>query len=188
MNYVHIEVVKLMPKIIENLRENLLAEGKRMLIEKSYSELNIREVAKSCDVGTGTFYNYFSNKNEFVIEIFLSDWTKKLDAIDNVTYADMPLKNKLKKIYDVLDEFLASYRIVFFEMTMVKGMDSRRYDCTDSLNERLIAIIKHHMDKGELECPIPCEKFARMLVLNILLILKDKSVTFDELYKLFFNE
>ncbi len=48
-----------MPKIIENLRERLLAEAKRQVMESGYANTTVRSIAKACGVGTGTVYNYF---------------------------------------------------------------------------------------------------------------------------------
>ena len=35
-----------MPKILKNIREKLLIEGRKILLEKNYEELNIRDVCK----------------------------------------------------------------------------------------------------------------------------------------------
>ena len=52
-----------MPKIIENIREKLLEEAKRQVMEQGYSAMTIRSVASACGVGVGTVYNYFSSKD-----------------------------------------------------------------------------------------------------------------------------
>ena len=51
-----------MPKIIENVREQLLGEAKRQIAKKGYGKTTIRSVASACGFGVGTVYNYFKSK------------------------------------------------------------------------------------------------------------------------------
>ena len=45
-----------MPKIIENVREQLIGEAKRQIAENGYAQTTIRSVAKACGLGVGTVY------------------------------------------------------------------------------------------------------------------------------------
>ena len=71
-----------MPKIIENIREKLLEEAKRQVMEQGYSAMTIRSVASACGVGVGTVYNYFSSKDMLVASFMLEDWMKCLAVIE----------------------------------------------------------------------------------------------------------
>ena len=51
-----------MPKIIENVREELLAETKRQIGDRGYAKTTIRSVADACGIGVGTVYNHFPTK------------------------------------------------------------------------------------------------------------------------------
>ena len=42
-----------MPKIIENIREQLLQEVKRQIAENGYGKTTIRSVAGACGLGVG---------------------------------------------------------------------------------------------------------------------------------------
>ena len=59
-----------MPKIIENLRDQLLQEARKQIAERGYTGTTIRSVAGACGVGVGTVYNYFSSK-EMLIASFM---------------------------------------------------------------------------------------------------------------------
>ena len=71
-----------MPKIIENIREKLLAEAKRQVSESGYSAMTIRSVATACGVGTGTVYNYFPSKDMLVASFMLEDWMLCMQVIE----------------------------------------------------------------------------------------------------------
>ena len=61
-----------MPKIIENIKEQIIEEAKRQLFENGYAKTTIRSVAKACGIGVGTIYNYFPSK-EMLISAFMLD-------------------------------------------------------------------------------------------------------------------
>lgn len=67
-----------MPKIIPNLRETILTEGKKILLEKGYAAFTVRDVAAASGIGIGTVYNYFESKEYLSALIMLGDWKKTL--------------------------------------------------------------------------------------------------------------
>ena len=73
-----------MPKIIENLREELLAEAKRQIAERGYKNTTIRSVAAECGIAVGTVYNYFPSKEMLVAAFMYEDWQAQLDAMEDV--------------------------------------------------------------------------------------------------------
>lgn len=103
---------------IDDARERLLSEGKSMLVEYGFDQLNIRKLAKSCDIAIGTFYNNFSSKEEFTVEILRVDWERILYSIDEAAAMQKPFKRKLERIYSSVNEFFHNYKNVFIEMLM----------------------------------------------------------------------
>ena len=70
-----------MPRIIENLKDRLIAETQKQIEENGYGALTIRSVAKACGVGIGTVYNYFQSKEELIAKHLLDDWKQCIAAI-----------------------------------------------------------------------------------------------------------
>ena len=102
-----------MPKIIKGLRERLLEEAERQLVEGGYSSMTIRAVAKKCQVAVGTVYNYFSGKEEFVAYALLVRWKKAMDNITEVANTCRAPKDLVRSIYDQLCAFMDQYRVLF---------------------------------------------------------------------------
>lgn len=74
-----------MPKIIENLQERLIKETQKQIKELGYSAVTIRSVAKSCEVGIGTVYNYFPSKESMIASYLLDDWKNCILQIEEIS-------------------------------------------------------------------------------------------------------
>lgn len=102
-----------MPKIIENIRERLLAEAKRQVSESGYSAMTIRSVATACGVGTGTVYNYFPSKDMLVASFMLEDWMECIQAISGGTAHATDVKEALYCMYQELLKYKEKYTNLF---------------------------------------------------------------------------
>ena len=99
-----------MPKIIDDLRESLLREARRMLLQDGGRALTIRNVAGACHVAVGTVYNYFRSKDELMAVVMLEDWQESLQCMRNGAEAASDAMAGLRCMYDSLIAFEALYR------------------------------------------------------------------------------
>ncbi len=107
-----------MPKIIENLRENLLAETRRELLESGYENLNIRTIAKNCHAAAGTVYNYFPSKDILVASVMLEDWMQGMSAAKVDIQASTTLADGVQALYREMLAFTDRYRAMFRQNAM----------------------------------------------------------------------
>ena len=99
-----------MPKIIENLRERIIAAARAVLADNGYGALSMRALARACDVAPGTIYNYFRNKDEIVATLALADWRDTLDRMNATAKGASDLEQGLSSLCDELNTFTAAYR------------------------------------------------------------------------------
>ncbi len=124
-----------MPKIIENVREQLLLEAKRQIAERGYTGTTVRSVASACHVGVGTVYNYFSSKDMLIATFLMEDWQAQLDRIAALPKEEpRPL---LRGIYDALCGFAGENRGLFSDEAAARagagGFGSRHKMLRDQL-------------------------------------------------------
>ncbi len=100
-----------MPKIIENLREQIVEEAKKQLMEVGYGKTTIRSVASACGIGVGTVYNYFKSKELMISAFMLDDWYKctiRMSELDPGNTDDF-----FRGVLSALRDFIDKYRFLF---------------------------------------------------------------------------
>ena len=102
-----------MPKIIENLKEQLLLEAKRQILEHGYAQTTIRKVANACGVGVGTVYNYFPSKDALIATYLLGDWQHCVTAIDSVSRESASPESVLRCMFDQLTSYAQRHQAIF---------------------------------------------------------------------------
>ena len=130
-----------MPKIIRNLRENLLKETRKMLLKNGYDAVTIRGIASTCGAATGTVYNYFPSKEALIAHAILGDW------LDHVTHAREKLaitsdvRKGLAIILECIGDFSRRYRATFRQsgITLAGSAYTERHDM---LCDQIIDLIR----------------------------------------------
>ena len=128
-----------MPKIIENLRAQLLTEARQQIASQGYAGTTIRSVARACGVGVGTVYNYFPSKEMLIAAFMYEDWQQHL-AVMAALPADRP-EALLRGIYDALSSYVECHRDLFSDSAAVKSMTLGFLPRHRMLREQLAAFI-----------------------------------------------
>lgn len=172
-----------MPKIISNLKEELMIKGKDILVNKGYNALNIRDLAKNCNIGIGTFYNYYQNKDEIVRAIIRTDWEKIVkETYIKIHNSNREFKEKLYIIYEGIYRFLSDYLDTFMVMVSSGGKKHKGDKILIPYENILKEVLELHKEKGDISYDLSGEKLAKLIINNIIYICRDRSISFDEFY------
>jgi AcrR family transcriptional regulator len=105
---------------MNNRKQHVLNKAHELFIEKGFQSTSIQEILDSSGISKGTFYNYFSGKNELLISIFKSVYSeigekrKQLMVGQDKTDSDVFIRqielliktNKQYKIISLFEEIL----------------------------------------------------------------------------------
>ncbi len=170
----------------EKKRNDIACACKDILLEYGIKNLTISQIAKTANIGKGTVYEYFKNKEEIVFEImttFIAEHEKKLSEI--VT-EDISTK---KKLFHFLylgfeDENsrkqLTLYR-EFVAISMTSGTDEMidfNIQCRKKFTDILWQILKDGIEKGELP-PETEELISAIIVFELGLIVEVHTAALD---------
>jgi len=75
-----------MPKIVDKQKRKreLALKSKELLLARNINDISIAEITKSIDIGKGTFYEYFANKEELyftLVDILIYEHNKTLQKM-----------------------------------------------------------------------------------------------------------
>lgn len=73
-----------MPKIIENLQNNILDEARRIIDEKGADALSMRNLANRLGIAPSTLYNYYESKEQLTGALLKRSWAEALAEIDEI--------------------------------------------------------------------------------------------------------
>ncbi|MEC9490333.1 MAG: TetR/AcrR family transcriptional regulator [Halanaerobiales bacterium] len=104
-----------MPKIIENLDEEIAKTALELFKNNPYQNVSMRKIASEVGIAVGTLYNYYPNKWELYIEVFEESWRKTYEILkNNCRELDKDyLLNYLEVIYQEMKSKKAIVRELF---------------------------------------------------------------------------
>ena len=163
-----------MPKIIKNIREQLLYEAKKQLTEVGYKNTTVRSVAGACGVAVGTVYNYFKSKDYLIASFILNDWRDCMESI-----SAQPKENRryyLEFIHLSLRKFSYQYSSLFNDEAAKQAFSLAFTERHLQLRSQLAALILPI-------CPMD-DAFLAEYVAEAILTWTMASKRFDDIYEL----
>lgn len=111
-----------MPKIIKNLDEKIFNVAWQLFTDRGYDNVDIKAIAKECDVAVGTLYNYYGNKRDLFLKVLEKSWNNTFD--------------KLKK--EVIKEEVNELKTIKFINVLYADINERKGLGTEILNQNKI--------------------------------------------------
>ena len=100
-----------MPKIIKNIREQLLAETRAQVERQGYGSTTIRSVANARGIAVGTVYNYFPSKDLMIASYMEEDWKQSLAKMK--ARCGESAEAFLRRVYNGLKRFMRQHKSLF---------------------------------------------------------------------------
>ena len=129
-----------MPKIIENVREQLLQEAKRQINERGYESTTMRSVAQECGIAVGTVYNYYKSKDMLIASYILRDWIECINGISSFPKEDR--RSYLEFIHISLKDFEKKHKMIFTDRSAAKVFSTAFFERHGQIREQLADLIE----------------------------------------------
>lgn len=125
-----------MPKIINDLKPQILKATREIIAQEGYEAINMRRVAKCTGIAVGTLYNYYKNKDLLLVSVFEESWQRTFEKLDTVLKecdAEMEIECFITTLYDEITKRKGIGRIILSQpeghawqamQTIIKRLDS----------------------------------------------------------------
>jgi len=167
-----------MPKIIENVRDQLLTEAKRQISENGYANTTIRSVASACNLGVGTVYNYFKSKDVLIASFMLDDWQKCLEGMKMESTVNTD--RFMKGIYTSLLVFTEKHSSLFRDNDAAKVFAASFNERHKLLREQLADVIQPICNQAN----HPDKRFLAEFISESLITWTMAGKSFDDIYSI----
>ena len=103
-----------MPKIIENLEEEIARTALELFKDRPYQSISMRKIASEVGIAVGTLYNYYPNKWKLYIEVFEESWRESYHVLQN-DFQQLE-ENYLLNYLEVIYEEMKSKKLIAREL------------------------------------------------------------------------
>ena len=131
-----------MPKIIPDLKKNIINKGRTILFEEGYDALSMRRMASECGIAVGTIYNYMRNKDDLVAHICMEDWFEVVRTINDRLKTASGFVEGVNMIYHGLIGFRDSYLRCWKEYSLAGGSNEIIARIHPNLREQVAGMIE----------------------------------------------
>lgn len=184
-----------MSRIIENPHQLILDTARKILFDKGYSELSMRNVAKECGIAIGTIYNYFPTKRDLVVDMMAVYWREYFIVLEKLIKDDSSFFPKLQNIFIELEACIKTFKEVWLKPELYHTPDyvEKGLVKEDIYMNRLIRKLEDFLVNESLKADSVIKlKFdsyetAKFILLNFITIIQMPSFSYQS-FELFLKE
>ena len=93
-------------------KEKLLASAHAIFTKKGYKETNISDITKSINVATGSFYKYYSSKEDIFLEVYKLENTRVRQLVMEHVDWQLPIESIIESLFFVTSKHLFGNKIM----------------------------------------------------------------------------
>jgi TetR/AcrR family fatty acid metabolism transcriptional regulator len=153
-------------------RQRIMQAAEKLFRARQFHELTLDDIAREADVGKGTLYLYFTDKNDLFFQTAVAGYDEMCELLRQNLVADAPFREDLLRACQTITSFFKARRPLF-RMFQTEG--DRVLGETASLRKRwqqrreklvaaLAAVIVHGVSTGEVRSDLPAEVLAQYLL------------------------
>lgn len=169
-------------------REKLFRNALKLFAERGFSATTIGAITEASDVGKGTFFNYFDNKESILLEFQETQMARIKAFVCDSIKSDEPLKPLIYKLAVIMTEEQQKCPVMFQSLiSAIFSNDAVQKRMAEGLNRgrlMLAELIFHRQQSGEVRYDIAAGEialsFQRMVFGTTLIWTLSPEITLEE--------
>jgi TetR/AcrR family transcriptional regulator, transcriptional repressor for nem operon len=160
-----------------SLREKILTEGFKIVLEQGYCGATVRDIVRAADAPQGSFTNHFESKEAFCLELLIRYFAMLQENITKTLRNDSlrPL-SRLRQWFDIQLGFLE--RAEFRNGCLIGNFSAEVGAHSETINKKLaemyadihesvVYCLKAAVKAGELPATVDCKDLAHFLYASL---------------------
>ena len=177
--------------------EDFLLAACRVMTQKGYAQLSMRDIAVEAGSHKSLLYHYFKNKDELFLELFRFLNQRYVNIIEEVAILPEPIPKKLKTGFQEFQKFVEAepkWILMIIDITVQAVQKSESKKEVISLYSRLMDLITRTFTEGRNNKEVE-KKFddqvisslilATLMGLGVFYVMDKKLVNFPKAYQYF---
>lgn len=145
-------------------REKIFRVALQLFAERGFSATTIEAITDAADVGKGTFFNYFENKESILLEYREMQMGRIKTFVSNSAKSDAPLETLIYKLAVIMTEEHQNNPKMFQSLiTAILSNNAVQKRTAEGLSRgrhMLAKLISHRQQSGEIRNDIEAEEIA----------------------------
>lgn len=134
-----------MPKIIKDLRARIIKTAIHIFNEEGFNAIDMRKIARECEIAVGTLYNYFPKKKELMYEVFNNLWKESMDELDRFIEASQSGESLLVNYITAFHGEMDKKKGIGKELFRLELIESKE----DKIDEESLFSHSNHQERYE---------------------------------------
>jgi len=153
-------------------RQRIMQAAEKLFRARQFHELTLDDIAREADVGKGTLYLYFTDKNDLFFQTAVAGYDEMCELLRQNLVADAPFREDLLRACQTITSFFKARRPLFRMIQTegdrvlgdTAGLRKRWQQRREKLVAALAVVIAHGVATGEVRSDLPAEVLAQYLL------------------------
>jgi AcrR family transcriptional regulator len=159
-------------RIIENPKQLILDRAKEILYNEGFKRFSMRTLSKKCGIALGTIYNYYSTKEELIVEMMTAYWKEQFYIIEDIVNSNDTLYIKLNEIFNKISIFIKTFKDIWHKPELYENPDciKKSLEKENIYIEKLVIMIENvllkEVEKNKINLKLDSYETAKFILMN----------------------
>jgi AcrR family transcriptional regulator len=154
-------------------KQRIIQAAEQLFRTRRFHEITLDEIAREADVGKGTIYLYFSDKEDLIFQAAVAGFDEMCALLRQSVREGVAFRDGLLRICETISAFFRNrrplFRIILSESSRAMesrgaGLRQRWQERRKTMTEAVAAVIERGVASGEIRRDIPPEILAEFLL------------------------
>jgi|GEM_PF-3186598 len=164
---------------LENQREIIFNTAKRILTSEEAGKFSIRMISKECNIGMGTIYKYYGNKDEIILDITRDLWMNYIKSVKSTTTKYSSFTAYVEFLFNELEEYSKRFNYIVLSKELSYNFRKSGKLQHQEAQDIFFSLIKNELCKYYDINLEKAELLANFIANNLVAMITNKEYRFD---------